>query len=213
MPELFSAFLIGLVSASHCLGMCGGLMVAAGLNSSRPALAIFYNLGRISTYVVLGAVFGAFADLLPSNTMPYLQVFSGLLLILSALYLIGQTAWLTKIERIGNPLWHYLQPMAKKLLPITSPYTSYGLGIIWGFIPCGLVYTALAFSLSLNGTVNSALAMLFFGLGTFPAMVGSALMAVRIKPLLYHPRIKMLLSLVMLSLACLILYKAVQSFI
>ncbi|MFT5008682.1 MAG: sulfite exporter TauE/SafE [Reinekea sp.] len=199
--DLLAAFLIGLVSAGHCLGMCGGLMVAAGLNSSRPILTAYYNIGRVTTYVFLGTLLSYFSHLLPSHSLPWLKVLSGLLLVLSAVYFLGWNQWLKKFEQLGFPLWRRLQPLSNKLLPIDSAKAAYGIGLLWGFIPCGLIYTAVAFSLGMPNVLQSALAMLFFGLGTLPAMIGSALMANRIRPWLYHPKVKFVLAGFMLLFA------------
>jgi len=211
MTEYFSAFLIGLVSASHCLGMCGGLMVAAGLNSGHPSLAIFYNVGRISTYVLLGTLLAFFSNLLPDLILPYLKILSGFLLIFSAFYFLGLGQFIKSFEKLGLPLWKTIQPLTKKLLPVQSNLTAYILGILWGFIPCGLVYTAVAFSLTLNNVIGSSLAMLFFGIGTLPAMIGSALMANKIRPLLYHPKVKFILSAILVIFALLIWAEAFQN--
>ncbi|WP_320823516.1 sulfite exporter TauE/SafE family protein [Reinekea sp.] len=211
MTDLLAAFLIGLVSAGHCLGMCGGLMVAAGLNSTRPILTAYYNIGRITTYVVLASVLSYFSHLLPSHTLPWLQILSGCLLLLSALYFLGWNHWLKKFEQVGVPLWRRLQPLSKKLLPIDSAKTAYCIGLLWGFIPCGLIYTAIAFSLGMANVLHSALAMLCFGLGTLPAMIGSALMANRIRPWLYHPKVKFILAALMLLFALTIWLDAYQN--
>ena len=207
MTDFLAAFLLGLVSASHCLGMCGGLMVAAGLNSRSPLVAVSYNIGRMSTYVFLGATFGFLADFLPSNILPFLKISSATLLILTAFYLLGISQIIQKIEYIGKPIWSIAQPVAKKLLPIHSPLTALALGFFWGFIPCGLVYTALAFSLSQANASISALTMFFFGLGTFPAMISAALMANKVRPLLTNVRVKRILATMMLGFAILIVWQ------
>lgn len=207
VTDFLAAFLLGLVSAGHCLGMCGGLMIAAGLNARSPLVAFSYNAGRILTYVFLGATFGFLADFLPTNILPFLKITSAILLILTAFYLLGISHIIQKIEYIGKPIWSISQPIAKNFLPIRSPLTALALGFFWGFIPCGLVYTALAFSLSQANASTSALTMFFFGLGTFPAMISAALMAQKIRPLLSNIRVKKFMAILMFGFAILIVWQ------
>lgn len=211
MTELLSAFLIGLVSSSHCLGMCGGLAVASGLSAAKPALMLGYNLGRISTYVILGVLFYFFASWLPQSVFPYLQILSSLLLVLTALYIFNFSNLLTYLEKAGLPLWKFIQPTIRKILPVESILASYSLGILWGFIPCGLVYTALVFSLSNQQLAYSAGIMAFFGLGTLPAMMGISLFAQRVRPLLNNTKVRVVISVSLIIFAYLIAQQALGS--
>lgn len=211
MTELLSAFLIGVVSSSHCIGMCGGLAVAAGLNGARPTLMLAYNAGRISTYVILGVIFQFFTSWMPQTVFPYLQLISALLLVLSALYIVNFWRVLSHFEKLGTPLWRALQPAIRNLLPVRSVFTAYFLGILWGFIPCGLVYTALVFSLSQQALLASAGIMLFFGLGTLPAMMGISLFAQRVRPWLNNPKAKVTIAVCLFVFAYLIAFQAISS--
>jgi sulfite exporter TauE/SafE len=211
MTELLSAFLIGLVSSSHCMGMCGGLAVAAGLNASRPILLLIYNLGRICTYIILGVICHFFTDWLPLSVFPYLQLLSSLLLVLSALYILNFSNVLSHLEKVGAPLWKTLQPLIRKTLPVRSVPTAFGLGLLWGFIPCGLVYTALVFSLSQQTILYAAGIMLFFGLGTLPALMGISLFAQHIRPWLNNPKTKVTIAVCLFIFAYLIAFQAISS--
>lgn len=208
MTDCFAAFLLGLVSSGHCLGMCGGLMVAAGFNASKPSIALGYNLGRLLTYVLLGLSFGAIAAFLPADFIPFLKLVSAVLLVLTSLYLLGISQLVNKLEIIGIPLWTIAQKQAKRLLPVKSIPASILLGLFWGFIPCGLVYTALAFSLSKSSALESATIMLSFGVGTLPAMIGASVLAVRIRPALTHPVIRASLAILLLLFALFIVVDA-----
>ncbi|TCS40764.1 sulfite exporter TauE/SafE family protein [Reinekea marinisedimentorum] len=211
MTELFSAFLIGLVSSSHCMGMCGGLAVAAGLNSAKPIMMLAYNLGRISTYVTLGVICQFFTGWIPQTVFPYLQLLSSLLLVLSALYIVNVSRALSLLEKAGTPIWRSLQPLIRKVLPVKTISTAYFLGILWGFIPCGLVYTALVFSLAQQSLIISAGIMLFFGLGTLPAMMGISLFAQHVRPWLNNPKAKAAIAVCLFLFAYLIAFQAISS--
>ncbi|WP_196157275.1 sulfite exporter TauE/SafE family protein [Reinekea sp. G2M2-21] len=197
MTDYLAAFLLGLVSSGHCMGMCGGLMLAAGLNASKPIIAIGYNIGRLGTYMTLGISFGALAGLLPEQFLPVLKILSASLLLLTALYLLELSTIVNRIEIIGKPLWSLAQKPARRLLPVNKLSTSIALGFLWGLIPCGLVYTALAFSLSQTSATSAAVSMFSFGLGTFPSMLGASLLASRVRPWLINPWFKKTFALML----------------
>lgn len=202
MTNYLAAFLMGIVSAGHCLGMCGGLMLASGLNSSRPFYVVMYNVGRLSTYLILAAIFGFFSSSLPTVSLPFLQILSGILLLLTAIYFAGVSNLIQKVEKLGAPIWQLAKPISRRLLPIDTSSKAYALGLVWGFIPCGLVYTALAFSVSQSSFSISILTMLLFGLGTFPAMITSGLFASQLRTFIYNPIVRRILvsSLVLLTI-------------
>ncbi|MFQ3230271.1 sulfite exporter TauE/SafE family protein [Reinekea sp.] len=206
LNSLISAFIIGIVSAGHCFGMCGGLVVAAGFNSTHKSYLWLYNIGRISTYVILGALFGLTSAVLPDTAVPILKGLSVILLILTAFYFMGITSAVTSLEKAGLPIWRKIQPLTRKLLPVSSAKAALSLGLLWGFIPCGLVYTALAFAMSLGNSVNSMLAMLAFGLGTFPAMISVGLAANVVRPLLAKRSVRVGLGSVLLITALILAY-------
>lgn len=176
-------------------------MAAAGFQTLRPTLAIGYNLGRITTYGVLGLLFGSVTATLPAQALPVLMILSAALLALTALYLVGFSNLITHVEKIGLPIWRQTNKLSKTLLPIRRFPSAFALGLLWGLIPCGLVYTALAFSLSTGSGLNALLAMLTFGLGTFPTMLGTALAANRMRSVLNVAWVKYLLASVMLILS------------
>lgn len=211
MTEYVSAFLIGLVSAGHCLGMCGGLMLATGLNSQSFSLSVGYNLGRVTTYMVLGLLFGFSSSILPASTLPYLKFLSAALLVLTALHLLGTTQLLQYFEKIGLPIWRAIQPLSKKLLPVKRLPTAYALGIAWGFIPCGLVYTALTFSLSSGDAVISAFRMACFGLGTLPVMLSIGILSTSLKSWLYKRGVQYFMASLLVLSAALIFTSALKS--
>ena len=168
-----SLFLLGLASGVHCVGMCGGFVAAF---SSRKVIAIqpsgrrwrsllAFNAGRITSYSVAGAlaglIGGQFAALLGAQTALYLL--ANLMFIAIGLHLAGITS-LSVVEKIGAPLWRRLQPLAATALRGGN----YAAGLLWGWIPCGLVYGALAVAAFAGTAAGGALAMAAYGLGTLP---------------------------------------------
>lgn len=165
---------------------------------------VLYNLGRITTYALLAIIFSLFASALPEQAFPALRLVSAALLVLCALYLINASRILTRLEAVGVPLWRKLQPVAARLLPVQSVKSAYALGLLWGFIPCGLVYTALVFSLANPAILSSALMMICFGLGTLPAMLGTGIFAQQLRPLFDSPKAKAAIAMTLFIFAYLV---------
>ncbi|MCD5993037.1 sulfite exporter TauE/SafE family protein [Pseudomonas sp. CDFA 602] len=190
-PLLLSALTLGLLGGGHCLGMCSGLMGALTLaippeqRSRRLRLLLAYNLGRLFSYTLAGLLTGlvgwAVANT-PLNTA--LRSIAALLLITMGLYLAGWWSGLTRIERLGRGVWRHVQPFAARLLPVKSTPHALLLGALWGWLPCGLVYSTLLWASSQGNALESALLMLAFGLGTWPVLIATGLAAERTTALL-----------------------------
>jgi hypothetical protein len=179
---------LGLVSGVHCAGMCGGIVVA--FTASRPLLparALWrrqaaFNSGRITSYAVAGAFAGAAAQVL--SVLPLqsaLYAAANLLLIFVGLQLAGWGAPARWIEALGTPLWRRLQPLALRLTPGGSLAQAYGAGAVWGWLPCGLVYGALAAAAASSDIARGALGMAAFGLGTLPWLLAAGAAAARLR--------------------------------
>lgn len=179
-----SAFFIGLFSTLHCVGMCGGIIGALTfslperIRNNRWRLIPYvsaYNFGRISSYTVAGALAGGFGDqlvsLAPRNGHLALQLFASALMVGIGLYLAGWFPAFAKIEHLGKPIWKKLEPISQKLIPVKSPSHAFLFGIVWGWLPCGLVYTALIWSSTASSAKDGALLMLAFGAGTLPTVM------------------------------------------
>lgn len=195
MPELvaplLSALILGLLGGGHCLGMCGGLMGALTLaippeqRARRLRLLLAYNLGRILSYAAAGLLIGLAGWAVASGPAAMvLRVIAALLLIAMGLYLAGWWSGLTRIEALGRGLWRHIQPVAGKLLPVSSLPRALLLGALWGWLPCGLVYSTLLWAASQGSASESALLMLAFGLGTWPVLLATGLAAERLTALL-----------------------------
>jgi sulfite exporter TauE/SafE len=180
-----TAFLLGLFSTVHCLAMCGSVIGALTLSlpievreSQRKMLPyVFnYNLGRILSYTMAGAIVGLLSSPLASiDGHTVLRYLSIIVMISMGLYLAGWFPKFAKMERIGAPIWRWLQPIGQKLLPVKAFSQAFWLGVVWGWLPCGLVYAALAVAATVGEPVQASLVMLSFGLGTLPAVMSAGL--------------------------------------
>lgn len=184
---LISAIVLGLLGSGHCIGMCGGLMGALTIanpkncKSERIRILLCYNVGRIFSYTVAGFIVGFFGwGISNQGFNESLRFISGLLLIAMGLYLTGWWHGLTYLEKIGRYLWKYIEPNARKLIPVRSFHQAFLLGSLWGWLPCGLIYSTLLWAGSQGNSYESALLMLFFGLGTLPTLLVTGIAATRI---------------------------------
>jgi sulfite exporter TauE/SafE len=191
LPQLISAFILGLLGGGHCLGMCGGLMGALTLaippqqRGRRLQLLLGYNLGRILSYAVAGLLLGLGGWALASSpAASVLRIVAALLLIAMGLYLAGWWSGLTRIEALGKGLWRFIQPVTRRFMPVHGLPQAATLGALWGWLPCGLVYSTLLWAASQGDALDSALLMLAFGLGTWPVLLATGLAAERLTSLL-----------------------------
>jgi sulfite exporter TauE/SafE len=183
--SMATMFLAGLLGSVHCVGMCGGIVTAltAGIDPARRRsgwrmlpFQSAYNLGRITSYAVAGAIAGAIGQGTLGVFGPHRAVFLGHLisagfLIAMGLYLAGWWRGLAVLERAGSRVWRRIEPLGRRLLPVRSPAGALVLGLLWGWLPCGLVYSALAWALASGGASQGALIMLAFGAGTLPTLL------------------------------------------
>ncbi len=198
LPLLISALILGLLGGGHCLGMCGGLMGALTLaippeqRGRRLQLLLAYNLGRILSYASAGLLFGLAGWAVASSPAAMLlRIVAGLLLISMGLYLGGWWSGLTRIEALGRGLWRHIQPVASRLLPVSSLPRALLLGALWGWLPCGLVYSTLLWAASQGDALDSGLLMLAFGLGTWPVLLATGMAAERLTALLRRRGVRM----------------------
>lgn len=177
----------------HCWAMCGGIIVAlsAGIPPSpartpwRHALLITgFSAGRILSYAVAGILAGAAGSLAlaqASRLSAYLalQLAAALILILVGLHLAGWFPRLAALDMLGAKLWRWLQPLGRPFLPVDNLPKALVVGALWGWLPCGLVYSALLWTTAQADPLFGGVAMLAFGLGTLPGMIGAGLVAQR----------------------------------
>ncbi len=202
---LISLFTLGLVSSTHCIGMCGGIMgaltmaIPAQAKAKRGFILLAYNLGRITSYALMGLLAGFFAEQIAAlGGITMLRVIAGLLLIAMGLYLADWWRGLTKIESLGRYVWVYIQPLGKCLMPVDNIPKALLLGALWGWLPCGLVYAALATAMTQPAPIMAASAMLAFGLGTLPAVLAAGFAAQQLTRFLQQRQVRMGLALIII---------------
>ncbi|WP_227367591.1 sulfite exporter TauE/SafE family protein [Halomonas sp. M20] len=212
LPPLAAAFIFGLLGGAHCIGMCGGIMSAltfAVPPSMRSkgrlgGLLLGYNLGRIASYMVAGALVASLGTLLgsASNSLRLvLQVLAAVMMILMALYLANWWRGLTRIEALGRHLWRHLEPIGRRLMPVVKVPQAVALGAVWGWLPCGLVYSMLTWSLAGGDPGRGAALMGAFGLGTLPALLVTGVAARQMTNLIRHPATRTIAALVIIAFA------------
>lgn len=190
LPLLGAALITGLLGSAHCLGMCAGISglfsVSTGVASVRSQYprAIAYNIGRLLSYALLGALVALAGQsavaAIPAIAAP-VRLAGGLLIVLIGLQVAFGWRLLAPLETLGARLWQRVAPAARKLVPVRSLPQALGLGLIWGWLPCGLVYGALTAAAFAGGPLAGGVAMLAFGLGTLPNLLAAGLAAARLR--------------------------------
>jgi len=179
-----TALTIGFLGSTHCVGMCGGIVGA--LNAQQPdakrqkrgahlAHHLAYNAGRITSYVAAGAMAGLIGaqagKLSLDHLVPVGTLVASLFLIALGLYLGGWWRAISSLENAGQYLWKWIRPLGQRFLPVRGRRHAFGLGLVWGWLPCGLVYSALALALISASPADGAWLMFGFGLGTLPMLL------------------------------------------
>jgi len=207
MPDsgFFALFLVGLLGGAHCVGMCGGIVGALTMGgASRWSMHLAYNSGRILSYATAGALAGALgaASLGLEGQIParlILYLFANLMLVALGFYLLGVTRALAFTERAGQALWRRVQPLTRRFLPATTIRQAFPLGLLWGWLPCGLVYSALASALSAGSAGRGAALMLAFGLGTLPNLLLAGILLSRLNEFVRLPVVRIMSGLLILG--------------
>jgi sulfite exporter TauE/SafE len=178
----------GFASGLHCAGMCGGISAGFALVRKDDVLKrqLVFNAGRITSYAAAGALAGALgsagayaAGALPAQTLTLF--FASAFALLAGIHLAGYGFPLAKLEKLGVPVWRRVQPFAARFLPARTLPQSYAAGLAWGWLPCGLVYGALAAAVFAGGAVDGAVAMAAFGLGTLPWLLAAGVFAAKVR--------------------------------
>ncbi|MGS0674214.1 sulfite exporter TauE/SafE family protein [Shewanella sp. 125m-1] len=190
--SLIGALLVGIMGAGHCIGMCGGLVGALSANLPKQQTGnklvaqlgylLSYNSGRIISYTIAGALVGASTSALGllfdvDTYLLVLRLFAGFMMIITGLYIAQIWAGVVQIERLGKWLWQYISPIANKFIPIKNKRHAFIAGSLWGWLPCGLVYSMLTWSVAAGNALDGALIMFAFGIGTLPALLSAGIAA------------------------------------
>lgn len=203
--SLIAVFLVGLLGAVHCFGMCGGIVGALThqlpKNRVRWPFHLAYSIGRVSSYAMAGALVGTVgqAGMLLRDVAPIQHLLFGLsslMLILLGLYLAGWWGLIRHVERLGAGLWQRIQPYTARLLPVTNLPRALTLGVLWGWLPCGLVYSMLIVALASGSAGRGALVMLVFGAGTLPSLFALGFFWERCRHWVQSPRVRQIAGLI-----------------
>ena len=194
-----AAFLIGLLGGVHCVGMCGGIVGALTVQTPRRRRAwnlhLAYSAGRIASYAAAGAIMGMIggAGMMFSRVLPMqllLYVLANLVLVGLGLYLAGLGSQMARLETLGAWLWRRVQPYSASVLPADTTAKAFALGTLWGWLPCGLVYSMLASALVSGGAASGAGVMLAFGLGTLPNLLLAGMAFKRLRDITSNRRLR-----------------------
>lgn len=204
---LAAALLAGLVGSTHCLGMCGGIAIAFGMHGrDRPLLnSLLYNLGRIGSYAVAGAIAGGIGlwlgqSLNTGHTTTILRTLAGAAMVAIGLQVALNWRLLRPVEAAGMHAWRHVSPYAGRLLNRRGPFAALALGAVWGWLPCGLVYAMLLTAAFNGGSLDGAGLMAAFGLGTAPAMIATGATAARLQRLQRRPGFRRLAGAFIIAL-------------
>jgi len=219
--SLSAALVAGAAGSVHCVAMCGGIVGALGMRARSTASnslldACLYHCGRLAGYGLAGALFGLLgAALVSTFNLPLLaaiaRVGAGVLLMLAAIKVLFGWNMLSAIEYAGARYWKALQPIARRAMSASGATRSLTVGLLWGWLPCGLVYSMLVFAALSGEWLRGAGIMVAFGLGTMPAMVTSSAFAGRLGQWTRQRRTRQLGGVLLLLFGCWIAWSAISS--
>jgi len=203
-----AALVAGFLGGVHCIGMCGGIAGALSAAARGPALRrqAAFNFGRIASYTAGGALAGGLGSLVqtlgPVNAaQTALFIVANIFMVLLGLYVAGWGRSLLRLESAGGAVWRRIEPLRRHFLPIDSDARALGAGAVWGWIPCGLVYSMLALALASGSAPAGAGVLAAFGLGTLPAMLGAGVAAQRLFEVRRNPWVRRGAGMAIIALA------------
>ena len=159
--------------------------------------------------LLVGAIGSVLTQQFASHTLhQVLQSFSAIIMILMGLYLARWWLILAKLEQAGGFIWHFIEPTARRLIPIRHAYQALMVGLLWGWLPCGLVYSMLTMSLTSSNAMQGGLIMLSFGLGTLPNLLLMGLFAANLQKFMRHPLVRIVAGLLVIAMGVYLLYQA-----
>jgi sulfite exporter TauE/SafE len=214
--SIIAVFFVGLLGGAHCLGMCGsivGILTAQLPRNGVPwSFHLAYNSGRIASYTLAGALVGAIGQvgLLWRDVVPVQQLLfalSSFMLVALGLYVAGIWGMVRRIEQVGSILWQHIQPLTRRLFPVSTLTRALLLGALWGWLPCGLVYSVLVTALASGHAQSGALIMLAFGLGTLPNLLIIGLFWERCRHWVQSPVARLIAGLIVMAFGVYGLFK------
>lgn len=210
-PFYLTFLIVGLLGGVHCFGMCGGIVSALSLQTENGKghlpVHLAYNAGRLLSYVLAGMLVGMMSGAGFHWVRDqwlfriFLYALSNVMLLALGLYLLGLPLFLAPLERLGQRLWRILQPLTRRCLPVRGMAQAFPLGMLWGWLPCGLVYSALTSALTTGSPAGGALVMLAFGLGTLPNLLLAGLLTGRLRAWIQSPWVRRLAGIGVIGFA------------
>ena len=220
---LVAAFMIGLLGSTHCIGMCGGIVGALTMGlpkSTRQSVLkllpylLTYNVGRLLSYSLAGLIIGllssTMSDFFQIGRFPVGGIVGGLFMVALGIYIGGWLQTMTWLERLGGYFWRQIEPVGRRFMPVNSPLHALGLGFIWGWLPCGLVYSTLALAATSANAVNSAMLMLAFGVGTLPVLLVMGSFADKLQSFTRNKWTRYIAGILLIAFGAMILTKALS---
>ncbi|RZA30458.1 MAG: sulfite exporter TauE/SafE family protein [Lysobacteraceae bacterium] len=232
------AFLVGLAGSVHCAGMCGGIVGALSMARAAPRAPAFpvpvrtlgagrrapaaayvatYNAGRIASYACAGALAGGVTGGAARLAgMPAFQaaayVAANLMLVALGLYLMDAWRGLALLEQGGQGLWRRISPLLRQIRPDAgsglTPARMFAAGALWGWLPCGMVYSMLVTAMLSGSALGGAGVMLSFGLGTLPMLAAIGLAGLRLRALFQLRQVRLACGLLVIGFGLLGLWRA-----
>lgn len=190
---LLTGFLAGLFGSTHCVAMCGGIMAVlhGQVPRGRDRLVVGFHAGRLTSYLLLGLALTGLGmlpeRLLPSAAGPAMRIGLGALLLLIAVYIALPGRVRDAFGGLAQPLTRRIMPLLSRMLPADTWEKAIGLGLLWGLLPCGLLYSVLAAAWLLADPVPTIAMVLGFGLGTLPLLLGGGLALARLRSRIRAP--------------------------
>ncbi|ACJ29318.1 Membrane protein, putative [Shewanella piezotolerans WP3] len=222
--SLVGAFLVGIMGAGHCIGMCGGLVGALSANIPQTngsntlvkqlGYLFSYNSGRIISYTTAGALVGLSTNALGllfdvDLYLLVLRIIAGLMMMITGLYIAQIWSGVVQIERLGKGLWKLVSPLANRFIPIKSIPQAFIAGGLWGWLPCGLVYSMLTWAVAAGNALDGALIMAAFGLGTLPALLSAGVAASTFSRWVQKSTVKKVSGMLLIAFGIQTLYVAI----
>ena len=225
-----AAFLVGLLGGVHCVGMCGGIVGALCLGLGKNIEKDFqqsaqqnfkktfpfllsYNAGRISSYTLAGILMGGISWLGSHLITLYsiqqtLEIIAAGFMLALGLYIAGWWKGLASIERWGGKvIWKRLEPLGRRFMPVTSYRQAFSLGLVWGWLPCGLVYSVIIWTISTQSPLEGGLLMLSFGLGTLPNLLLMGVFASTLNQFIQQPWVRQVAGIMIMAFAGVMFYR------
>jgi len=221
--SMTAAFMIGLLGSTHCIGMCGGIVGALTMGLPEPTrqspikllpYLLTYNGGRLISYALAGLIVGflssTLSDIFQIGRFPVGGIVGGLFMVALGIYIGGWLQTLTWLEKIGSVFWRKIEPFGRRFMPVKSPAQALSLGFFWGWLPCGMVYSTLAWAATSGSATNAALLMLAFGAGTLPMLLMMGGFANKLQRFTQHKWTRYLAGILLIAFGAIILTKALS---